>query len=112
VTPAATVITLTIVRPRSAPIDGNRLAAALLPAESVLELPVDLPPEAVPELLEPPDGAGVAEPSVTVLLPETARMPFEMVETVWQFEDDGVNAAVVGVTVVPTVYGTGVPLEV
>jgi hypothetical protein len=75
-------------------------------------LPDDLPDADEPEP-EPEVPVG-AEPMVLVIpsLLSTARMPFEIVGTVWQFEDEGVKKADEGVMVSPTVYETGVPLAV
>jgi hypothetical protein len=66
-----------------------------------------LPPEA--EAPAPVAAAPDADPLVVTPAELTARRPLEIDEAVTQFDDDGVNAAVVGVTVVPTVNGTGVP---
>jgi hypothetical protein len=118
IVPAATVITLARVRPMRAPACGKYpgttrpAALVLLGFEPEPEPPVFCAPVVcaveLPEL-PPPDAVVLP---VTVLPPETDRMPLEIVETVLQLEDEGVLAAVEGVTVVPTVYETGVPLLV
>jgi hypothetical protein len=138
--PAATANTLVRVIPRSAPIPGKtpgreRPAAfepdglePLAPEEPPVAPPVE-PPVAPPEAFAVPVVCAPDEPAPPVLCepdalappvdwvpdaaPEPVRTrPFAIVEVVWQFDDDGVVAAVDGVTVVPTVYETGVPLAV
>jgi hypothetical protein len=109
IAPATTVIALARVRPIKAPAWGKYpgrarpAALVLLVFEPEPEPPVVCAPvvcAADPPELPPPDAVFVP---VAMLPPETDRMPFAMVETDLQLLDPGVLAAVVGVTVVPTV---------
>jgi hypothetical protein len=127
--PAAAAITLASVMPTRAPVAGPSARAALLP-DALGLLPAPLPdappvddaPAPVPEPVaggpdvpvpEPGLGAVVGapetEPRVLVATPVAARIPLLIVDTETQLDELGVKYAVDGVTVVPTVYGTGVP---
>jgi hypothetical protein len=136
--PAATVTALASIRPSRALVPAAPLAGCVWPAAVVvvvwlvgvvpgafpvgvlpggrLELAVVVPGallEPVGVVLEPePEPGPELLALVGVPVPETDSTPFAIVGTVTQLDDDGVNAAVVGVTVVPTVYDTGMPLEV
>jgi hypothetical protein len=115
--PAATDITEATVRPTSAPAPGKMPRAPFEPpvddadepdAPLEPEEPEPAPPVAPPLELpvgvaEAPAEPEPAEPDAPAAPVTAATMPFEIVETVLQLDDDGVEAALSGVTVVPTV---------
>lgn len=79
-----------------------------VPDEEPLVPVADEPPlvflEPDAEAPEEPEPVAAAEPTVLVTpSASTARTPLEIVEVVWQFEDEGVKKADDGVMVSPTV---------